>query len=220
MTTTHPDLTANRSETTTRPVPTPHLVGVNLRRSEVGPLAQQLEVVPWSDADLAETGHDPRGEYVERFWLGLLGPSTTWLVRRFARGLEECPNGFRVDLAETGRALGLGDSVARNSSLQRSLLRACQFDAAHRVSDSRLAVRLQLPPLSRRQLSRLPQSLQLSHAHWQERSRSRDTERVALAAAKGLAETGEPLGVVERQLVAWGISAPIAREAALQAFGH
>ena len=100
-----------------------------------------LEIVAWTDPSFELNGHDPRSAYVERYWLGLLGPSTTWMLRRFARGLEECPGGFRIDLVETGRALGLGESMARSSTTHRSVLRACQFGAAYRVSQQRLAVR-------------------------------------------------------------------------------
>jgi hypothetical protein len=35
-----------------------------------------LAVVPWEDVVIDELGHDPRSLYVERFWLGILGPSS------------------------------------------------------------------------------------------------------------------------------------------------
>src|SRR5258708_8672727 len=47
--------------------------------------AEHLEIRPWPDELLDTLGHDPRSLYVERFWLGILGPSTTWLLR--PRGL-------------------------------------------------------------------------------------------------------------------------------------
>ena len=34
-----------------------------------------LEVVAWTDPIDDAAGHDPRSDYVERFWLGLLGPA-------------------------------------------------------------------------------------------------------------------------------------------------
>lgn len=34
-----------------------------------------LTVTPWDDALLDRFGHDPRSPYVERYWLGVLGPS-------------------------------------------------------------------------------------------------------------------------------------------------
>ena len=129
-------------------------------------MSPMLDIIAWHDPVLDDRGHDPRSPYVERFWLGLLGPSVTWLLRRFARGLEEHPAGFRINLAETGRALGLGESIARNSTTQRTITRACQFGFAQRVGPDRLSVRTHLPELTRRQLSRLPGSVQHAHQVW------------------------------------------------------
>src|SRR5215212_8088923 len=70
--------------------------------------AETLQVRPWPDAVIDAVGHDPRSTYVERFWLGVLGPSTTWLLRRLAAGLEASPAGFELPLVDTARALGLG----------------------------------------------------------------------------------------------------------------
>ena len=41
--------------------------------------AQTLAIRPWPDPVIDAVGHDPRSSYVEHFWLGVLGPSTTWL---------------------------------------------------------------------------------------------------------------------------------------------
>jgi hypothetical protein len=122
-----------------------------------------LAIVPWDDPVFALRGHDPRSEYVERYWLPILGPSTTWLLRRFARGFEEMPGGFRINLADTSRALGLGEGTGKHSMISRSVDRACQFGMAQRHGVDRVAVRIHLPPLSQRQLKRLPLALQ--HAH-------------------------------------------------------
>lgn len=178
-----------------------------------------LEIVAWSDPSFEIHGHDPRSAYVERYWLCLLGPSTTWMLRRFARGLEECSGGFRVDLVETGRALGLGDSLSRSSTTHRTVLRACQFGAAYRQSANRLAVRTHLPTLTRRQVSRLPEVLQRSHALWSGGQVEPEELRRACAAAAGLRDVGELLGDVEQQLRTWGYVPAVAREAAKVAFG-
>ena len=34
-----------------------------------------IVVRPWHDSTLVRDGHTPRSEYVERFWLGVIGPS-------------------------------------------------------------------------------------------------------------------------------------------------
>ncbi|MDQ6911186.1 MAG: hypothetical protein M3Z84_10475, partial [Actinomycetota bacterium] len=38
--------------------------------------APTLAIRPWPDGVIDALGHDPRSQYVERFWLGILGPST------------------------------------------------------------------------------------------------------------------------------------------------
>ena len=179
-----------------------------------------LEVVRWPDPRLDGTGHDPRSLYAERFWLGLLGPSALWMMRRFARGLESHPSGFRVSLIDTGRSLGLGDSVARNSSTQRTITRLCQFGLAQRIEPVRLAVRTELPLLNKRQLSRLPESLQSAHTDWTS-GRTRDQDRLrAQAAAEGLAHHGESFEIIERQLRTWGYPSAVAYDAARAAIAE
>lgn len=128
----------------------------------------RLDVVPWSDPIIDVHGFDPRDPYVERFWLGIIGPSVTWLMRRFARGLDEHPEGFRIDLADTARAIGLGESTAKNSQMWRTIDRACSFGLAQRFGDRQLAVRTHLAPLTRRQLARLPKAVQVSHGRYLE----------------------------------------------------
>lgn len=223
--TTHPATDGIRHDASEQPQPQPQpqpqrAPGARNRgRAGVEPFHQMLEVVAWRDDDRDHLGYDPRSDYVERFWLGLLGPSTTWLVRRFARGLREHPNGFRVDLVETGRALGLGDSISRNSSLQRSLLRACQFGIAERISDRRIAVRTAIPPLSKRQLERLPETVRQAHDNWRRSSADAEARFAAQAAAAGLLHAGASAAETEAQLQAWGVDAGVAHAAIGAAHG-
>jgi hypothetical protein len=60
--------------------PRPHLapvpdtaddIDVDVQRN----LPERMVVRPWFDPGLALRGSDPRSEYVERFWAGLVGPS-------------------------------------------------------------------------------------------------------------------------------------------------
>jgi len=83
----------------------------------VGPAT--LTITPWADPVIDTLGHDPRSPYVEQFWLAILGPSTTWLLRRLAAGLEASPAGFELDLDETARSLGLGTRGGRNAPFMR-----------------------------------------------------------------------------------------------------
>src|ERR1700730_535553 len=93
-----------------------------------------VELRPWPDELIDTLGHDPRSRYVEDFWLGTLGPSTTWLVRRIAATFDLHPDGFALPLAETARSLGLGDKGGRHSPFVRALVRLCQFDLARVLS--------------------------------------------------------------------------------------
>jgi len=133
----------------------------------------RLTVRPWWDPTLAETGHPVRDEYCERYWLGVVGPTTLLLLRRFARGFDEFPGGFHIDLAETAQALGLGRGTGRNAPLQRSIDRACNFGLARRgapaadaAANPVVQVRLHLPDVSAHQLARLPESVRRSHDAW------------------------------------------------------
>src|SRR5436305_129324 len=106
----------------------------------------RLTVRPWPDPVIDVVGIDPRSHYVETFWLGVLGPSTTWLLRRLVNGLEASPAGFDLDLTDTARQLGLGDKGGRHSPFVRALTRCVQFDLAQLVDLGTLAVRRKLPP--------------------------------------------------------------------------
>lgn len=178
---------------------------------------ETITVKPWPDPVIDQVGHDPRSAYVERFWLGVLGPSTTWLLRRMASGLERSPAGFELPLADTARALGLGGE-GRHSPFVRALGRCCQFELALPQEVGVLAVRRKLPPLSRRQLQRLPEALQAEHEAWlADDRRTPDFERLQRRArllALSLVELGEDLEQTERQLGRWRFHPALACEAA------
>lgn len=125
----------------------------------------RLEIRPWPDPVLDNLGHDPRSPYVERYWLPILGPSATWLVRRLAGSLDERPDGFELDPSEWAVELGLGMRGGRHSPFWRSIDRACRFGAARRHGEV-LAVRRRLPPLTSHQVERLPPGLRQRHDAW------------------------------------------------------
>ena len=132
-----------------------------------------VHVVPWVDPVIDALGFDPRSDYVELFWLGVVGPSTTWLMRHLVAGLDRAPEGFALDLAETAQAIGIGGNGGgaggRNSPFARTLVRASQFGLTQ-TNGTQLAVRLRLPPLNARQLERLPARLRTLHATWPRRN--------------------------------------------------
>ena len=49
-------------------------------------LVGSITVRPWIDPVVDDDGFDPRSRYVEVFWLGVLGPTATWLLRRLVAG--------------------------------------------------------------------------------------------------------------------------------------
>ncbi|HZQ27706.1 MAG TPA: hypothetical protein VFA94_08405 [Acidimicrobiales bacterium] len=177
-----------------------------------------LAVLPWPDPIIDTLGYKPHSAYVETYWLGILGPSTTWLLRRLVAGLDTSPDGFELPLSETARCLGLGDKGGRHSPFIRSIGRLVQFDLATSHGEGELAVRRRVPPLNRRQLLRLPPSLQESHRALvetelrrppfeQQRQRSRQL-------ALSLLELGEDLQAAEHQLLRWGFQPGLASESA------
>jgi len=127
-----------------------------------------LRIEPWIDPVVDRLGHDPRSAYVETFWLGILGPSTTWLVRRMVAGFDEQPSGYDLEPIGTARALGIGHRSGTTSPFVRSLARAERFGIT-RTDGACVSVRRRLPPLSRRLLERLPHEIQAEHRRWQER---------------------------------------------------
>ena len=175
-----------------------------------------IAIRPWEDEALERTGFDPRSPYVERFWLGIIGPSTTWLLRRIAAGFDAAPAGFDMSLAETARALGLGDRSGRNSPFFRTLNRMVQFELARVSSGGELEVMRRLPPLSRRQTSRLSPALQEAHERWMAEQLSvppaEASRRRSRQLALSLLELGEDGEEVERQLLRWHYHPALARE--------
>lgn len=147
--------------------------------------SEQLVISRWRDPLTERVGHDVLGDYVEFFWLGVLGPSATWLVRRLAVIAVAHPDGRSVDLATLASSLGIGGDSTRANAFTRALRRLVMFGLARRV-DTRLEVRTVVPPLSMRHLARLPEHLQRAHALWNEGNNS-----TALALAHGLDPTVE-----------------------------
>lgn len=170
----------------------------------VDPHAESLWIEPWNDRITDELGHDARSPYVERFWLGTLGPSATWLLRAFAYGLESCPDGFELAAGDMARILGLGDRTGRHSPFVRAIGRLCQFELIY-VRANTIVARRNVPWLDRRQVIRLPASIQAEHLTWDtadhENSPPRAIRRRAAGLAMGVIRSGGSLADAERSLV-------------------
>ena len=177
----------------------------------------RLRVEAWLDPVIDEVGHDPRSAYVEEFWLPILGPSTTWLMRHLTTRLEESCDAIELDLEETARALGLGERLGPNAPFARTVKRCVDFGMAEWRGPLHLAVRRRLPPLARRHLRRLPESLQIRHeaTHLGRRAPGEDNlRRRGCQLALSLVEIGEDQRTTEQQLRRWKFHPVLATECA------
>ena len=178
-----------------------------------------LRIEPWVDPVTDAAGHDPRSRYVETYWLPVLGPSTTLLLRRLATGLEARPEGFDMDLDEMARALGLGtgERRGRHSPFLRTLGRCVDFGMAEIRDATTLAVRRRLPSLERRHVMRLPARLRAEHEQYLRTGHDEALEQLrnqCRLLAASLAELGEDRQATEVQLMRWSFHPAMARTCA------
>ncbi len=174
----------------------------------------RVRIVPWPDAVVDEVGHDPRSAYTERFWLGILGPATTLLLRQVAAGLDRHPDGYWMDIEVTARSLGLV-ATSRHSPFMRSLTRCCTFGMAYPHDASMIAVRRRLPPLSPGQVSRLPDELAREHEQWsgvRVPAHAVTEDRIEELAAT-LLQLGETVEETDAQLARWHVEPDIRQRA-------
>ena len=176
-----------------------------------------LLVVAWRDPVVDALGFDPRSTYVERFWLPMLGPTSTWLLRRLAAEFDRQPDGFSIDAADCARSIGIGNRGGHNGPFHRSIERCIRFGLARQEEHGIIAVRTRIPPLSRQQTRRLPRRLAGEHQRWQEDQQRRNThpssEAHATRLARSLLDVGATEVEVEAQLCRWNFDERSARRA-------
>jgi hypothetical protein len=156
-------------------------------------------------------GHDPRSAYVELFWLGVLGPTATWLLRRLVAGFDAQPDGYELDVPATARALGLSVTKGMASPFAKAVKRCIMFGVAHHVRDG-WAVRRRVPAIPQRHLVRLPDELQARHGDWTRTAVDLHSLERGRTLALAMIKSGDDLNLVEPQLMAVGIPAPAAAE--------
>ena len=83
----------------------------------------ELTVRAWS-TDRGVALFPVQHEYVEMLWLPVIGPSSTWLLRRLGSWALAFPDGVSVVLPELSESLGLGWTAGVHSSLQRSMVKS------------------------------------------------------------------------------------------------
>lgn len=178
--------------------------------------APQVHVSPWEDPVVDLLGHDPRAPYVEKFWLAILGPSTTFLMRYVAAALEAQPDGFDLDLDDAAKALGLGTKGGHSAPFVRALARTSQFHLSRAAGSAALMIRRRMPPLSRQQVLRLPPALRDEHDAYQQAAQAQPTVEERRTRARRLAlsllELGETEEATELQLHRWKIHPALAHD--------
>ena len=177
-----------------------------------------LEVVALSDPSTEAIGFHPRSLYVETFWLPVLGPSATWLLRHLVDELEASPPGVDLRLDLAARSLGLGGAAGRHSAFGRAIERCVHFGLARRPLPGRLAVRRSIPPVPRRHLIRLPVGLQERHREWELGEPRAAVTAVLIRRTRLVALDLRLLGVdppgIERHLQRRGVHPALAYESA------
>ena len=117
----------------------------------------QFTPVDHPDARVRRIGFDLTDPYIERCWSAVIGPSSTLLLRRLPTlWIARVP--AEIDAGELSRSLGLGAGAGERSRLAATLERLVNFGLARPASDGAgLDVYRQVPPLTQRQLARLPE---------------------------------------------------------------
>jgi hypothetical protein len=144
-------------------------------------------------------GYDAHSYYVEQFWLPVLGPSTTFLIRLLNARLDREGNNTVIETSATAQALGLGEHPGRHAPFLRAVRRAIDYDLVS-VGESDesspeteilLLVRRLVPPLSKRLAERLPEPL--AHEHHYALTKSERDEIPLERRAQQLARTHQQL---------------------------
>jgi hypothetical protein len=187
----------------------------------LAPLDQPFVVLPWHDPAVDRIGFDPRSRYLELYWLSILGPTTTLLMRRIADGFDTFPDGFELDVEGTAVSLGLQMAGPRRHAFPKALERCVLFGLARGHAHG-LVVRRRVPPISQRHLARLPESLRDAHAAWVEPADQLDEAGAARARtlARAMLDAGDDQEVTERQLLASGVTPAAAVDAVRWALGE
>lgn len=123
-------------------------------------MSDLLTFSAWDDPVVDAIGVPVGSLYVEQFWLPIIGPSATWMLRHVARHTGDGP--YLVDRDTLARSLGLSGGSGRHCVVRRTLTRLVLFDCGHGGVDT-WALRRRLGPVPARRLRRLPDPLRDAH---------------------------------------------------------
>ena len=114
---------------------------------------------------MAIAGFAGRSDYVERFWLPLLGPTALLTLRWTARMLGEHPAGVSVSMEDLSLQLGLGARAGASGPAPRALERLGHFGLAREHAGT-LMVRTHMPAVPPALMRRMPAAMRDSHTAW------------------------------------------------------
>lgn len=126
------------------------------------PLPPCLNVTRWPDRTLETLGHSVDSDYVETYWLPVLGPSALLLLRRLGR-MAATEGVVPVNVAALAASLGLSGAAGRHDVLGRAVHRLCRFDAA-KLDDDTLRVRTHMGPVPLHLTTKWPVFLKVQHS--------------------------------------------------------
>ncbi|MEX6429094.1 MAG: hypothetical protein ACYCWN_06550 [Ferrimicrobium sp.] len=175
-----------------------------------GPRPELLSVIRWEVPHEQERWWPITSDYVQLLWLPVLGPSSIVLLQRLDL-LIGTASRVCIRSEELAQSLGLGHTPTRGSLLNRSLDRCRDFHVLRELVPGLIEVPRELPPLSSRQLRRLPASLQVVAATRPELHRYRtiaDREGRQHQLSATLASLGAEDDEIVDQLVRLGYAPP------------
>ena len=134
--------------------------------SRHGKPLQILHLRRWPDPVTDAIGHDPNSLYVEVFWLAILGPTSTFLLRRANLLLKHSPDGYNLPRQHLAQELGLGNWRGPSSPFHKAIQRCSDFNLMLEQPGGKLYVRQHIPDIPRRMIHKLAPRLKLLHANW------------------------------------------------------
>ena len=123
-----------------------------------------LTITAWRHAIVTPSCDLATCTYLERFWLGILGPTATWLTRYLSRVITDAnrrpdpPVARSIDWHELSARLGVSAHPLHDSVLSRAVNRLIMFNFAttlDHAGEPCLAVRRTAPRIPERLLDRL-----------------------------------------------------------------